>query len=253
MNISKVFEYLKDIRILSVILIAIFIIGLIYSKCVEGMTVAESDAALAAEEAKRNDFDQTTYDASFNALSNEEKLAKADEINTTGNIGTPFGGSPDTPVVTTEQTEAEKRAQANVINGQLSTICPEGCKENCPNADLKCLQSMHPRCVNCEAKMKVGDHKIVGNIGENKQELPIINININTENGKGSNGSVPAPFSSLESYNIGKKGHMTDDTASATNNMYGSKKNPGNIISNDVTPQASTGQINGSQTEINNQ
>lgn len=248
MNSSKVFEYLKDIRILSVVLIAIFIIGLFFSKCVEGMT------GEGAKRAKlRDDFDKSIYDASFNELSDKDKRAKAGEINKIGNIGTPFGGSPDTPVVNAEPTEAEKRAEANVINGQLSTICPEGCKENCPNADLKCLQSMNPRCVNCEAKVKVGNHKIVGNIGEKKQELPVINININTENGKGSNGAVPAPFSSLESYNIGKKGQMTDDTASATNNMYGSKKNPGNIISNDVTPQASTGQINGSQTEINNQ
>jgi len=246
MKFSKVLEYLKDIRILSVILIAIFILGLLYSNCVEGMTVAELHA-------QRDKSDDNMYDASFNALSAEEKQANFDKLSQESNIGTPFGGSPDIPAVNTEPTEAEKRAEEVDIDGQLSTICPEGCKENCPNANLKCLQSMNPRCVNCEAKMRVGDHKIVGNIGEKKQELPVINININTENDKGVSSSAPTPFSSLESYNIGKKGQMTDDTASATNNMYGSKKNPGNIRSNDVTPQSSTGMINGSQTEIDTQ
>ena len=112
---------------------------------------------------------------------------------------------------------------------------------------------MHPRCVNCEAKMKVGDHKIVGNIGEHKQELPAVNITINTGNDNGVSSSAPTPFSSLESYNISKKGQMTSDNASATNNMFGSKQISGNIISNDVTPQASTSQMNGAQIEMDNQ
>jgi hypothetical protein len=210
-------------------------------------TVIENpDAALAAEEAKRNEFDQTTYDASFNALSDEEKRAAANDI-----LSEP--STPSTPSTNTEPTEAEKRAQEEVINGKLSTICPEECNESCPNADLKCLQSMHPRCVNCEAKMKVGDHKIVGNIGEHKHELPAVNITINTGNDNGVSSSAPTPFSSLESYNISKKGQMTSDNASATNNMFGSKQISGNLISNDVTPQASASQMNGAQTEMDNQ
>lgn len=235
MKFSKVLEYLKDIRVLSIILIAIFILGLIYSKCIEGMTVAQL-------EQQRDDFDKSIHDPSFNELSEEEKRAAADDILT----------QPSIPTTNTEPTEAEKRAETDAIDGKLSTICPEGCKENCPNADLKCLQSMHPRCVNCEAKIQVGKHKIVGNIGDSKQEMPVINININTENSKGSSGSVPTPFSALESYNISKKGQLTDDTASNTNNMFGSNQNPGNIRSSDVTPQSSTGMINASQVEIDN-
>ena len=59
-------------------------------------------------------------------------------------------------------------------------------------------------------------------------------------------------FSALESYNISKKGQLTDDTASNTNNMFGSNKNPSNIRSSDVTPKSSTGMINTSQVEIDN-
>jgi hypothetical protein len=235
MKFSKVLEYLKDIRVLSILLIVIFILGFIYSKCIEGMTVTEL-------EEKRNDFDKSINDASFNELSEDEKRAASDDILT----------QPSMPSAKTQPTEAEKRAESDVIDGKLSTICPEGCNKSCPNADLKCLQSMHPRCVNCEAKVPVGEHKIVGNIGDSKQEMPIINININTENSKEPSGSVPTPFSALESYNISKKGQLTDDTASNTNNMFGSNQNPSNIRSSDVTPKSSTGMINTSQVEIDN-
>lgn len=235
MKFSKVLEYLKDIRVLSILLIVIFILGFIYSKCIEGMTVSQL-------EQQRKDFDKSIHDASFNELTDEKKRASADDILT----------QPSMPTTNTEPTEAEKRAESNAIDGKLSTICPEGCKKNCPNGDLKCLQSMHPRCVNCEAKIPVGEHKIVGNIGDSNQEMPVINININTENSKDLSGSVPTPFSALESYNISKKGQLTDDTASNTNNMFGSNKNPSNIRSSDVTPKSSTGMINTSQVEIDN-
>ena len=238
MKFSKVLEYLKDIRVLSILLIAIFILGFAYSKCTEGMTVEQLEQT-------RDDFDQSIHDPSFNELSEEEKRAASDDILTQPTM-------PSVQGTTTEPTEAEKRAEADVIDGKLSTICPEGCNDSCPNADLKCLQSMHPRCVNCEAKMRVGDHKIVGNIGDSKPEMPVINININSENSKGLGSSAPTPFSALESYNISKKGQLTDDTASNTNNMFGSNQNPSNIRSSDVTPKSSTGMINTSQVEIDN-
>ena len=246
MKFSKVLEYLKDIRVLSIILIAVFILGFIYSKCIEGMTVAQL-------EQQRKDFDKSIHDASFNELSDEKKRAATAATADDNKLTKPtMPSAPSMPSKKTEPTEAEKRAESNAIDGKLSTICPEGCKQNCPNADLKCLQSMHPRCVNCEAKIPVGEHKIVGNIGDSKQEMPVINININTENSKELSGSVPTPFSALESYNISKKGQLTDDTASNTNNMFGSNKNPSNIRSSDVTPQSSTGMINTSQVEIDN-
>jgi len=247
MKFSKVLEYLKDIRVLSILLIVIFILGFIYSKCIEGMTVSQL-------EQQRKDFDKSIHDASFNELTDEKKraAATASDNKLTKPIAPSMPSVPSMPSKKTEPTEAEKRAESNAIDGKLSTICPEGCKQSCPNADLKCLQSMHPRCVNCEAKIPVGEHKIVGNIGDSNQEMPVINININTENSKDLSGSVPTPFSALESYNISKKGQLTDDTASNTNNMFGSNKNPSNIRSSDVTPKSSTGMINTSQVEIDN-
>ena len=68
MKFSKVLEYLKDIRVLSILLIAIFILGFAYSKCTEGMTVEQLEQT-------RDDFDQSIHDPSFNELSEEEKRA----------------------------------------------------------------------------------------------------------------------------------------------------------------------------------